>query len=126
MPLEAEFGLLRIVVGGPLDDGLFHGGESWTTVLDGLFEVFFISVRRGRVFTERDGRWTLPVVVIKKAMALRRRAGNEDAALICNGGTRDPRPRSIHGRCSRPAGIRLQTRDTRGGCDRQEILKSLY
>ena len=126
MPLEAEFGLLRIVVGGPLDDGLFHGGESWTTVLDGLFEVFFISVRRGRVFTERDGRWTLLVVGIKEVMARQHQAGDGEAALSYNGDTRDPRSRSIHGRCSRPAGIRLRTRDTIKGCIRQEIRKLLY
>ena len=69
VPLEGGFGLPFVVVGRPLDDGPFHGGGGWTTVSDGFFEVFRIPVRRGRVFTERDGSGAPPVVVINEAMA---------------------------------------------------------
>ena len=69
VPLEGGFGLPFIISGRPLDDGPFHGGGGWTTVSDGFFEVFRIPTRRGRVFTDRDGSGTPPVVVINETLA---------------------------------------------------------
>ncbi len=69
VPLEGGFGLPFVISGRALDDGPFHGGGGWTTVSDGFFEVFRIPTRRGRVFTDRDGSSTPPVVVINETMA---------------------------------------------------------
>ena len=69
VPLEGGFGLPFVISGRALDDGPFHGGGGWTTVSDGFFEVFRIPTRRGRVFTDRDGSGTPPVVVINETMA---------------------------------------------------------
>ena len=69
VPLEGGFGLPFVISGRPLDDGPFHGGGGWTTVSDGFFEVFRIPTRRGRVFTDRDGSGTPPVVVVNETLA---------------------------------------------------------
>jgi predicted permease len=57
------------IVGRPLTNGPYHGGGGWVTASPGYFEVFKIPVKRGRVFSERDDKAALPVVVINEAMA---------------------------------------------------------
>jgi predicted permease len=69
IPLESPFGLPFIVVGRPLQDGPFHGVGGWLGVSPGYFEVFKISVKRGRAFTSRDAAGAPPVVVINETMA---------------------------------------------------------
>ena len=70
LPLDnGRLNLPFVVVGRPLDEEPFHGLGGWTTVSDGYFEVFRISVLRGRVFTDRDAGAMPPVVVINEAMA---------------------------------------------------------
>ncbi len=42
VPLEGGYGLPFKVMGRPLQDGPFHGGDGWKTVSPGFFEVFRI------------------------------------------------------------------------------------
>ena len=69
VPLQGGYGLPLTIVGRPLTNGPYHGGGGWMTASPGYFEVFKIPVKRGRVFTERDDKAGLPVVVINEAMA---------------------------------------------------------
>jgi putative ABC transport system permease protein len=69
VPLEGGYGLPFTVVGRPLQNGPFHGGGSWLTVAPGYFEVFKMTVKRGRAFTDRDAAGAPPVVVINETMA---------------------------------------------------------
>jgi predicted permease len=69
VPLQGGYGLPMQIVGRPLTDGPYHGGGGWVTASPGYFDVFKIPVKRGRVFSERDDKVALPVVVINEAMA---------------------------------------------------------
>ncbi|HEY0875405.1 MAG TPA: ABC transporter permease [Vicinamibacterales bacterium] len=72
VPLQGGYGLPFQIVGRPLgadSQGTFHGGGGWATVSPGYFEVFRISIKRGRTFTERDTSTSTPVVIINEAMA---------------------------------------------------------
>ena len=70
VPLQGGYGLPFNIVGRPPEgNSPFTGGGSWMTVSPGYFEVFKIPVRRGRTFTENDGKTALPVVIINEAMA---------------------------------------------------------
>src|SRR5205807_6879556 len=68
VPLEGGYGLPFIVMGRPLTDGPFHGGGNWQTSSPGYFDVFKISVQRGRAFTDRDISGSPLAVVINQAM----------------------------------------------------------
>ena len=70
VPLEGGFGLPFVIVGRPLD-GPSHGGGSWATVSPGFFDVFRISLRSGRVFTDRDRAGAPGVAIINETMAER-------------------------------------------------------
>jgi predicted permease len=70
LPLEGGAGLPFEIVGRPLPDGRrHHGGAAWLAVSPGYFEALRIPVKRGRGFTDRDGRQNPPVVVINDMMA---------------------------------------------------------
>jgi len=72
VPLEGGYGLGFLIVGRPLaadSQGQNHGGAGWMTVSPGYFEVFKISVTRGRTLNERDTSTSTPVVLINEAMA---------------------------------------------------------
>jgi putative ABC transport system permease protein len=69
VPLQGGYGLPLTIVGRPLTTGPYHGGGGWVTASPGYFDVFKIPVKRGRVFTERDDKAGLPVVVINEALA---------------------------------------------------------
>ncbi len=68
LPLEGGFGLGFIIVGRPLE-GQIHGGASWVIASPGYFDVFRISLLRGRDFTDRDALGTGGVVIINQTMA---------------------------------------------------------
>jgi predicted permease len=69
VPLEGGYGLGFVIQGRPLQDTPFHGGGGWLTVSPGYFEVFKIAMKRGRSFTDRDGKGAPPVVIINEAFA---------------------------------------------------------
>jgi predicted permease len=69
VPLQGGYGLPLTIVGRALTNGPYHGGGGWITASPGYFDVFKIPVKRGRVFTERDDKAGLPVVVINEALA---------------------------------------------------------
>jgi putative ABC transport system permease protein len=69
VPLEGGYGLGFVIQGRPLADNPFHGGGSWLTVSPGYFEVFRITMKRGRSFNERDDTLAPPVVIINEAFA---------------------------------------------------------
>ncbi len=68
LPLEGGFGLGFIIVGRPLE-GPAHGGGGWVPVSPGYFDVFKISLLRGRDFTDRDAAGGGGVVIINQTMA---------------------------------------------------------
>ena len=69
VPLEGGYGLPFRILGRPLEKGPFHGGGAWLTVSSGYFDVFKITIKRGRAFTDRDDAAAPPVVIINEAMA---------------------------------------------------------
>jgi predicted permease len=70
VPLLGGYGLPFLIVGRPATaDGPFHGGGAWTTISPGYFEVFKISVVRGRTLTDRDDAHAPPVTWINETMA---------------------------------------------------------
>jgi putative ABC transport system permease protein len=69
LPLQGGFGLPFIIEGRPLTDGPYHGGGSWRTISPGYFDVFRISLLRGRLFTDRDDAAAGRVVVINEGLA---------------------------------------------------------
>jgi predicted permease len=69
LPLEGGLGLGFRIEGRPLTDGQDHGGAGWNYVTARFFDVFKISIVRGRGFTERDNAAGQPVVVINQALA---------------------------------------------------------
>jgi putative ABC transport system permease protein len=70
IPLEGGYGLPFNIVGRPPAPNLpYTGGAGWKTVSPGFFEVFKIPIKRGRTFTETDGKGARPVAIINEAMA---------------------------------------------------------
>jgi predicted permease len=69
VPLQGGYGLPFRVSGRPLDNGPFHGGAGWNTVMPGYFDVFRIPVKKGRTFATTDRAASTPVVVINEAFA---------------------------------------------------------
>jgi putative ABC transport system permease protein len=70
LPLENGFGLPFEIVGRPLPPGEpFHGGASWLAASPGYFEALGIPLRRGRTFTDADGRQNPPVAIVNDVMA---------------------------------------------------------
>jgi predicted permease len=68
VPLEGGYGLPFIIVGRPLE-GPSHGGGRYMINSPEYFDVFKISVLRGRAFTTQDGAGAPPVAIINQAMA---------------------------------------------------------
>jgi predicted permease len=66
VPWEEGYGLPFDIIGRPHDNQA-NGG--WLTIAPGYFEVFRISVVRGRTFTDRDSAAGAPVAIINQAMA---------------------------------------------------------
>ena len=50
-------------------DSQFHGSEQWRSISPHYFKALRIPLARGRVFEDRDGQASLPIVVINGAMA---------------------------------------------------------
>jgi putative ABC transport system permease protein len=70
IPLEGGLGLPLSVVGRPLTNGPNHGGSGWTSVGPGYFELYRISLLRGRTFQlHRDTHTSTPVVIINQTLA---------------------------------------------------------
>jgi predicted permease len=69
LPLEPSFGLPFAIEGRPLEHGTSHGGADWRYVSARYFDVFHISIRRGRAFTVRDDAGSAGAVIINEAMA---------------------------------------------------------
>jgi putative ABC transport system permease protein len=67
LPLEGGFGLGFVIVGRPLE-GPAHGGGGWVPISPGYFDVFKISLLRGRDFTDRDAGGAGGVVIINQSM----------------------------------------------------------
>lgn len=69
LPLEGGFGLPFIVVGRPLGNAPATGGAGWMNASPGYFDVFKISILRGRAFTDQDVAGAPGVVIINQSMA---------------------------------------------------------
>jgi len=69
LPLQGGLGLPFIIEGRPLTEGPAHGGGPWKPVSPRYFDVFRISLVRGRVFTDRDGAGAPGVVLISEGLA---------------------------------------------------------
>ncbi len=69
LPLEGGLGLGFAIEGRPLTNGPSHGGAGWAYVTSRFFDVFKISVVRGRAFTDRDDAAAPGVAIINEAMA---------------------------------------------------------
>ena len=71
LPLEGGLGLGFIIEGRPLTNAPVHGGAGWAYVTHHFFDVFKVSVVRGRGFSERDEAASPGVVLINEAFARR-------------------------------------------------------
>jgi putative ABC transport system permease protein len=69
LPLQGGLGLPFIIEGRPLTEGTAHGGGPWKPVSPRYFDVFRISLVRGRIFTDRDGAGAPGVVLISEGLA---------------------------------------------------------
>jgi putative ABC transport system permease protein len=69
VPLEGSATLPFDFAGGGQSAALDTQAAGWSIVSPGFFETFQISVKRGRVFTERDDNKSPAVVVINERMA---------------------------------------------------------
>jgi putative ABC transport system permease protein len=61
--------MMRFTIMGLPTPGPYHAVGHWGPVSPGYFEVLRIPLRRGRVFTERDGVGSPPVVIISESLA---------------------------------------------------------
>jgi predicted permease len=70
LPTEGGVDLPFRIEGRPLKgDDQYHGDENWRSITPEYFRALSIPVRRGRVFDDRDGAGSAPVVVINAAFA---------------------------------------------------------
>jgi predicted permease len=69
LPLEGGLGLGFVIEGRPLTNGTTHGGAGWAYITARFFDVFKVSVVRGRAFTDRDDAAAPGVAIINEAMA---------------------------------------------------------
>ncbi len=68
VPAQGYLMMRFTIMGLPLQ-GPYHAIGHWGPVSPGYFEVFEIPLRRGRLFTERDGVDSAPVVIISESLA---------------------------------------------------------
>ena len=68
VPAQGYLMMRFTIVGLPVQ-GPYHGIGHWGPVSPGYFEVFTIPLRRGRLFSERDGVGSPPVVIISESLA---------------------------------------------------------
>jgi putative ABC transport system permease protein len=68
VPVQGYLTMRFTIIGRPVD-GPYHGIGNWGPVAPGYFEVFKIPLRRGRLFTDRDGADSPPVVIISESLA---------------------------------------------------------
>ena len=68
VPVQGYLTMRFTIIGRPVD-GPYHGIGRWGPVSPGYFEVFKIPLARGRLFTDRDGAGSPPVVIISKSLA---------------------------------------------------------
>ena len=61
--------MMRFTIIGRPAHGPYHAIGHWGPVSPGYFEVFKIPLRRGRLFTDRDGAGSPPVVIISESLA---------------------------------------------------------
>ena len=71
LPIEAGIDLPFNIAGKTPAKGDYNGDEQWRSVSPHYFQVFKISLLRGRVFSETDAGNSSRVVIINEAMAKR-------------------------------------------------------
>jgi predicted permease len=69
LPLEPMYDQYFTIEGRPLTNGPYHGDAQYRLVSTRYFEVFRISLLRGRMFTDRDDGRAPGVVLINETMA---------------------------------------------------------
>lgn len=69
--------MMRFTIMGLPVQGPYHGIGRWGPVSPGSFEVLKIPLRRGHLFTERDGVGSPPVVIISESLARQYFPGGE-------------------------------------------------
>jgi putative ABC transport system permease protein len=70
LPTEGGVDLPFRIEGRPLKGSdMYHGDENWRYVSPGYFKALGVPLRRGRVFTDRDGSGTAPVLIVNEAFA---------------------------------------------------------
>ena len=69
--------MMRFTIMGLPVQAPYHGIGRWGPVSPGYFEVFKIPLRRGRLFTDRDGVGSPPVVIISESLARQFLPGGE-------------------------------------------------
>jgi putative ABC transport system permease protein len=68
VPVQGYLTMRFTIIGRPVQ-GPYHAIGKWGPVSPGYFEVFKIPLRRGRLFTDRDGTDSRPVVIISESLA---------------------------------------------------------
>jgi predicted permease len=68
VPVQGYLMMRFTIVGRPVE-GPYHAVGNWGPVSPGYFEVFKIPLRRGRLFTDRDGAGSPPAVIISESLA---------------------------------------------------------
>ena len=91
VPLQPSYGLVFNIVGRDDQGRPFTGGGDISTSTGEYFSTFEIPVLRGRVFDERDGLNSAPVVVINRTLAERWWPDGQDPLrdrMLIGGGAR--------------------------------------
>lgn len=68
VPAQGYLVMRFTIIGLPVQ-GPYHDVGRWGPVSPGYFEVFRIPLRRGRLFTDRDGAGSPPVVIVSESLA---------------------------------------------------------